>query len=293
MQNILLATDFSKNAENALPFAINLVKKLNGKLYLLHAYEYPIFSLKEAFSFDNKVEFLEKIVHGVRLKAHDKLNQIIINNNLSYIKHRALLRKGNVKKEILNAIKINDIDLVIMGTRGAAAEKGFFVKRITKNIIQQASCPVFVVPKSAQFNKISKIVYLSNFKHDETNIINHCNEFAKLYHAHLVILHISDEKNIQHLYNNEVSTLEKQNIEVIKTAIDKFAYHKITYKEIVSKTVIDGINEFIKIDHPDVIVMTTYTSTLFEKLFHKSLTKKMLFHTNIPLMVYNGNLFCE
>lgn len=293
MRNILFATDFSKNAENALPFAINLVKKLNGKLYLLHAYEYPMFSLKEAFSFDIKVEYLEKIINGVRLKAHKKFNQIIINNNLSYIKHRALLRKGNVKKEILNAIKINNIDLVIIGTRGAAAEKGFFVKRITKNIIQQASCPVFVVPKTAQFNKISKIVYLSNFKHDETNIINHCNEFAKLYHAHLVILHISDEKNIQHLYKNEVSTFEKQNIELIKTAVNQFAYHKITFKEIISKNIIDGINEFIKIDYPDVIVMTTYTSTLFDKLFHKSLTKQVLLHSKIPLLIYNGNLFCE
>lgn len=283
MQNILYTTDFSKNAENALPFAIHLIKKLKGKLYLLHAYEHPMISLEEVFSFDTKIEYIEKIVNGVRLKAHHKLNQIINNYGLSNIEHRALLRKGNIKKEVQKAIKNNDIDLVVMGTRGEAAENGWFMGSITKNIIQHVNCPVFAIPKSAQFNKISKIVYLNNLKYDETNIINRIVEFAKMYNADIVILHLM-------INNNKSNILEKRKIEQLKKIINNVVYPKISYKEIVSKNIIDGINEYIKKNEQNVIAMTTYTTTLFDKLFHKSLTKQVLLHTQIPLLAFNGNL---
>lgn len=289
MKNFLFTTDFSKNADNALPFSIDLVKKKNGKLYLLHTYGLPIVPIEESFSFNTKKE--SDVCKITRLNAHNKLNQLIKNYKLSNIKHRALLREGDVKDEILNAIEKNDIDMVIMGTRGVMAEKGLFFGSTTKSIIQNAPCPVFAIPKEAQYNKISKIVYLSNLKYDETNIINHIIELAKLHDASIVILHIDYEEDDLFIGKNGSSVIHEWSIELLKDIIDKVVYPKITYMEMVNKNIIEGINEYLKKDEPNVIAMTTYTTTLFDKLFHKSLTKQVLLHTQIPLLAFNGNLF--
>lgn len=251
---VSLTGRISKNADNALPFAINLVKKSNGKLYLLHAYNLPIVPIGYSFSFNAKMERVENIVSEIRLNAHDKLNQLIKDHKLSNVEHRALLREGDVKDEILYAIEKNDIDMVIMGTRGETAEKGFFMGSTTKSIIQNAPCPIFAIPKEAQFKPSrieygTKIVYLSNLKYDETNIINHIIDFAKLYDVSLVILHIDYEDEELFIGKNGKSAIHEWSIELLKDIINKVVYPKISYKEMINKNIIEGINEWFSCRH--------------------------------------------
>lgn len=277
VKRILLPTDFSDNAQNALNYAIDLVKKSKGKLFLLHVYELPTFATDSI----DPTHLAEEPINYVRLKAHDKLKQIINRYRLSNIKHRALLREGNVKTEILNAIENFDIDLVVMGPGGTTAEKGLFTESITKSIIQDTARPVFAIPKEANFNEIRKIVYLSNLNYDETPFLNYIIDFAKIYNACIVVLHFE--------HNNESMATYNNNQAVLKDLVNHLDYNKLTYKEMVVKNLNDGIKKYVKDDETVIIAMTTYTTSIFDKLFHKSLTKHILLHTQIPLLAFNGN----
>ncbi len=291
--NILFATDFSKNSENALPFAIDLVRKKKGKLYLLHTNELQIITPEDVLKINTGLDTIDTVIRDIRLSGENDLKQLIKDFKISKIEHKALFRDGDVKNEILDEIKKNDIELIVMGTKGATAENGLLMSSITKSVIQNASCPVFAIPETAKFKNISKIVYLSNLNYDETNIINYLVDFAKLYNAEVVILHIDSNDDAITFISTEVNILEIWSVDLLKDIIKKVDYPKISIKEMITEDTIEGINEYIKENKTDVIAMTTYTTSLINKLFHKSLTKQVLLHTQIPLLAFNGNKYSE
>lgn len=273
-QNILFPTDFSKNAANAVPYAVDLVEKSNGKLSLLNVYNIPLMVPANIFtSLDETMAYITKEIRGLAL---DKLKKIINDNNLSKIHHRCFVREGEVADKIIEITKKEAIDLIVMGTKGETAERDLFMGSITKAIIQHATCPVLAIPETATFNNISKIVYATDLQQDETNRISYLIEFAKIYDANLVILHIDHDEYVK-----------EWSVDLLKDLITKTNYPKITYKEIILENVVEGINDYVEEYKPDVIAMATSITTLFDRIFHKSLTKKLLFHTAIPLLAFN------
>jgi len=281
MKNILLPTNFSKYHENALLFAIDLVKKANGKLFLLHVYDLPIFAMTIIDPTYSGEETMVSNDKTIRQKAHEKLKKIIDYYELSHIKHRALLREGNVIDEILKAIDTNDIDLVVMGSKGPVESESPFFISTTKSIIDNTSCPVFSIPKTARFNKISKIIYLCNLNYDESKVLNYTIDLAKLYGVCITVIHINSTAENLPLINSEVK--------VIKEIANKLDCPTTDYELIISKNIMDGLTTYIKENETNVIAMTSYTTHLLEKLFHKSLTKQLLLHTQIPLLAFNGD----
>lgn len=281
MKRILLPTNFLDDHENVLNYAIDLVKKTDGKLFLLHVYELPIFDNASFNPIISEDEIMVSYDHEIRIKAHDNLKKIIDKYELSNIKHRALLREGNVIDEIVNAIETFDIDLVVMGTKSHEKVDGLFTTNTTKAIIENTTCPIFTIPKTAKFSTISKIVYLSNLNYDESKILNYLVGFAKLYGICIAILHIECDRNNLTLINSEVSAL--------KDIVDKLDCPTSKYEQIIAKDITDGLNLYLKENETNVIAMTTYTTHLIEKLFHKSITKQLLLQTQLPLLVFNGD----
>lgn len=275
LKNILLPTDFSENAKNAIPYAIDLIKKNNAKLSLLHVYNIPLMAPTDIFTTSDNI-MTYSITEDVRKLSSDKLKKIINNNQLSGIKHRCFIREGDVQNKIIKIIKKEAIDVIVMGTKGESTKRDLFMGSITKAIIQHATCPILVIPEKATFNTISKIVYATDLQQDESNMINYLVEFAKMYNANLVILHIDHDENIK-----------KWSIDLLKDIINKSNYPKIDYKEIVLNDVVEGINNYVAEFKPDILSMTTNITTLFDKIFHKSLTKELLLHTHIPLLTFN------
>jgi nucleotide-binding universal stress UspA family protein len=53
------------------------------------------------------------------------------------------------------------------------------------------------------------------------------------------------------------------------------------------ESIIDSINNFIETENPDMIVMAKHNRSFFDRLFHRSLSKQMAYHTKIPLLVLN------
>ena len=86
-----------------------------------------------------------------------------------------------------------------MGTKGESADRGLFMGSITKAIIQHSPCPVLAIPEEASFRPVHKIVYATDLRQDETKVINYLVDFAKMYDATLVILHVDHEKKLKRM----------------------------------------------------------------------------------------------
>lgn len=274
IKHILYPTDFSDNAKNALPYLVDLVKKTGSKLTLLHVASLPVVPPVGAYTTIDQTVI--NTAEGEHQHAKIRLQNILIENGLTDQANECVVKVGNVTDEILDTLKDESIDLIVMGTKGESAEKGLFMGSIAKAVIQDSSCPVMAIPDAADFSEIKHIVYATDLQHDESTKVGHLVRIAKLFGARLTVLHIDHDEEVK-----------EWSQDLLMDIINEANYENIRFEELVGADPAQAINDFVNIHQADILAMTTHTTTLFDKLFHRSLTKEMLLHTEIPLIGFN------
>ncbi len=133
---ILVCLDGSKNANRALSYACDLAKNYDSLLYLIHVVDKSI-----GPDFFDRSEYLKLLrEHGT--KVLEKAQNITRNNSL---KSKPILKEGNVSKEILNFAKKEQINLVVVGSKGFGAALRFLLGSVSNKIANQARCPVLII----------------------------------------------------------------------------------------------------------------------------------------------------
>jgi nucleotide-binding universal stress UspA family protein len=274
IQNILFPTDFSKNAENALHFAVDLAKKNVAKLILLHAFEVPLMAPENSFS--TREMTMNKAGQRIFEIARKKMKQLVVDFELEDVTHEISIRRGRTHYEIQEAIAKFNIDLIAMGTKGETGKLDLFMGSVTKGLLQHVDCPILAIPQDCSMREIRRIAYATDLKNDDTKAVAYLIKIAEFYNATLIILHVDENKDKQ-----------QEHIEALKELVGKTDYPNIAYKEIVVHEVSQGIENYVEQNQIDMLAMITNTTSIFEKIMHRSLTKKMLFHTHIPLLTLN------
>lgn len=275
MKTILVPTDFSDNADNALYYAIELAKKENDKIILLHAYH---------IDYSNPavpLDFTLEVKNNALSDSENQLKETSL--KISYagkIEFDCLSVEGDPLESILSTINNKNIDIVIMGTKGQTDFLGAIFGSVTAKVIEKATCPVIAVPAEATFKDIKKITYATAYNYSDVYALKKVVEIAKLFNAQVEILHVTDKANSQ--------IFEK---DLMKTFMDD-VNHKIQYSN-MSFQIYDGDNveealeEYIENDSTSILVMSAHQRGFFDKLFGKSVTKHMAYHSSVPLMAFH------
>ena len=141
-QRVLYATDFSPNAENALPYLQRLVEMFKSEVHVL--YVIPDWVHHEPWYGEFDPEHGKKIIAWEREQAEKRLEKIC-HNYLEgcplYIKHVAV---GDPADEILKLAAREDIDLIVMPTRGRSGQFSF--GGVAEKIVRSADIPVVTIP---------------------------------------------------------------------------------------------------------------------------------------------------
>lgn len=268
---ILTPTDFSGLSKVGVNYAVKLAKKLNAEIVLLHA----VFinapprtqsSLKTRQILDAMVdnvaqEFIS-LVNEIKLETGGKLN-------ISY----EIVKGYPVKDVVETFAQHNDIDLIIMGTKGAGGLKKVLMGSNATAVIGNSSIPVITVPEHARFRNIKHIVYASDLfaVKKEVRILL---DYARLFHSVIHLLHV-------------ISPTSKKKIDKIKMEkdlISKYNYTQILVHIALNEDINEAIDKYIADVNADMLAMFTHKPTFFEKLFGKSVTREMAFHNWIPLL---------
>ena len=188
MKTILVPTDFSKNAENALHYAINIAKRMQAKIILLHTFHI------ENNNAPLPLSMVDKQVEVAKKKSDDQLKALYnsvshgSNHPIDYISSENFLTD-----ELLRLTEERNIDLIIMGTQGAS---GSLSKQIfgtnSSQVIEKAKCPVLAIPEGALTNYIKKIVYASEFIDSDIPSLQSIANLAELFEAEIEVIHISE-----------------------------------------------------------------------------------------------------
>jgi nucleotide-binding universal stress UspA family protein len=274
MKTILVPTDFSKNAENALHYAINIAKRMQAKIILLHTFHI------ENNNAPLPLSMVDKQVEVAKKKSDDQLKALYnsvshgSNHPIDYISSENFLTD-----EILKLTEERNIDLIVMGTQGAS---GSLSKQIfgtnSSTVIEKAKCPVLAIPEGALTNYIKKIVYASEFIDSDIPSLQNIANLAELFEAEIQVIHISefDDADTQ-------KVLEKFKSKVTKNV----SYKNISYKLLAGHNVEERIESYMEEVKVDMLVMSAHQRSLMDKLFGKSITKVMAFYLKIPLMVFH------
>lgn len=269
MKTILVPTDYSEVAGNALQYAVGLATMTNAKLVLMHAYqvpvptgEIPIMLITPQDLEKENLTRIKKLEEQVTARANGKL------------KIESMVRSGFILEEITAAIREKNADLVVMGITGEKAG-AMLIGSHTSALLGKTQTPVLVVPKDARFREVSKIALAYNYNEAvNTSAVSKLKKFAGLFKAKILVVDV-EKPVVVPVYEN---TAAGESLERSLKGVD----HALFFSS--SEDLADGVNEFAADHQCEWIAMIPHKHSLLDRILHKSNTKKMAFHTHIPLL---------
>ncbi len=288
-RRILVPVDYSIHAKNAAFYAINIAAALKSDIMLLNVYLDPTlnpFSHLETFTYTTNLEHITKEVEeGTEkwLKAlSERLKEEIKKRGTKGVSVFYDLARDNVISGIMEYARLYEPGIVVMGTRGNKREGMWTFGSTTAKAIEKLKIPILAVPKGFDAQKQSapkRIVYVTSFDENDFWSLSRLATFARPFNAQIYCLHIAE-------------TISKQE-EASMRKMRKFITNDLGVENLECGLLecLDFqlcLEDFVRERSVDVIAMTTHHRNLFTKLYQPSLTRKMLFHTDIPLLVFHA-----
>ncbi len=271
---IVYPTDFSNCAKNAMPFAIAMGKVLKCKIRIVHSVEIGLVASSEenpSVILDEIIK-LEAIAESKLVKLKEEIQALGIECEYALIQGRTLFLKDYI--EDLNPL------MIVMGTIGNSGLENKIFGSQTSKIIRNTKSIVLAVPTKAKFNNLSKIVFATDYHTKDKTCIEFISKITKFYEASLRVIHICEpEENIE---KNQkfLSLLESEITKLVST-------RKLHFELLSGKDADDCILEFLEKEKPDMLCLVTRKRNFIERVFEKSLAKKMVNYTNTPILVFS------
>ena len=273
-KKILVPTDFSVCSKNALKNAVTLAKETKSELFILHVYYESVINSEVGIGtiIPNMTDEFEQSAR----KGYKKLEKEI--PSLGDVKHTFLTKQGITSESIISTCYANDIDLIIMGTQGVSGFEEVIIGSNTYDVIKKAHCPVLAIPQGSNIYDIKKIAFAGDYKkiEDISKALKPLMQIAHLYNAEIHIIHIDDEDVLGAEEFQEAKKLERY----LKNTIHSYHFD-------INKNIIEGIDNYVSENEIDLLVLIPHKRNLFEKVYRKNITKKLVFHTKTPLMTLN------
>ncbi len=182
MKSLLLPTDFSTEADNAFALALQLAKQNDAKLHLLHCATVPI----DWIHLSNQ----EKMYQDVNKKinhAQYKLNMLRETAEKEGIIASAMLSYQDLLKTINQDVEELNIDLLIMGSKGASGFKEFLIGSNTEKLIRHAGCPVLIVKEAINIQDVKTILFPTDLSSQQIMVAKYAAKWAKMLGAKLCL----------------------------------------------------------------------------------------------------------
>lgn len=267
MKTILVPTDFSNNANNALKYANDFAKVINNKIVLLHSY-LPIVGKYSVIS-----GIVAEDIAIQKKSSEKKLEKV----SSKYVKVPSshLVKIGDPIDEIIDAAQKCKSQLIVMGTHGASGLKRILFGSNTSNVISKSNIPVLAIPQRYRFKKINSIVYATDLN-NTINELKHIIPIAKQLNATIEVLKLNYSYNID---DDKKPLIEKK--------IKALSYKKIKLieqKATIEQTMIEQIKKYLIKTKPQLLVMFPEDKAWFDKLFISSKTEELANQIKLPLL---------
>ena len=269
LKKILVPVDFTPCSTNALKYAAKLAKKAEASLLLVHTYDIPA-TYGEVMSSAVIGDLAKGVEVGIEESFKEMVNQV---PELEEVDYETKIKLSPLAHTVESMCQEEGISLVVVGTRGAHGIKEFIVGSNTYTIVKETSRPVLVIPENGGDFDIRKIALASDYKKVDLEVLLPLKWLVQAFGAELHILHVSEKKALSIDEADEAKKFE---------LLFKDVQHH--YHLIVNSDVEKGLESYNEEHQLDMLALVPRKHSLVDRVFGGSESKKLIFHTNIPLL---------
>ena len=271
MKTLIVPTDFSPTATNAMNYAADMAVRIDASLLLFHVYQMPV-SVSEVPVVLISVDELKQQAE----KSLDKLKADLEHITSGKVKIYTEAKLGNPVDELEEVCKKIKPFAVVMGSIGHASVERAIFGSTTLTAIKHLTYPVICVPKGTEYgNGIRKIGFACDFKKVViTTPTSTIKNFVKEFNAELHVLNVDHNNRHFKADTPEQSALLHEELNELHPSYDFIEHEDIE----------DGINEFAEKNNLDLIIAIPKKHKLLEGIFKPSSTRQLIFESHIPVM---------
>ncbi|MDR1119380.1 MAG: universal stress protein [Dysgonamonadaceae bacterium] len=287
-KTILIPVDFSDYSLRACELGFNYAYKTGANIHIIHAYYTPIYpasiSIGDSFMYQTgneemSIEIFKKVQDEMK-----KLNQIIqekiSSGQWENVNYTDSLHEGLPEEEIIRISKELKPLMIIMGTRGKNQKDQELIGSVTAEVIERTHVPVFAIPENTplrKFSQVRNVAFGTSF--EQKDLISMDTLFNALRDDNISFY-------LFHITHNKQDTWNEIKLGGIKEYLSKqYPELKIHYDIIDGQDFVLNLEKFIRNNAIDVITLTTYHRNIFSRIFNPSMARRMLFHTDTPILV--------
>ncbi len=286
MNTILVPTDFSETANRALEVAVQLTKKYNSKLILLHMLEIPEHLLPHV-SLTNDVSAMQNTHTGdlptgffyMKL-AQKRFAEIAELPFMKGVNYEENVQNHNNFKGIIDSAHKYGADLIVMGSHGNTGFMEMFVGSNTEKVVRTSDIPVLVI-KSKHLNfDVKNFVFATSWEKESKQSLVDAYRLSKKLGATMNIVYINTPVNTT---LNDIDVAEKIRNLLSDTEVPADTVTASLYSD---TSIEEGILNYCDKVNADLIGVTTHGRSGLAHFFNNSISEGIANHADIPVVTF-------
>jgi len=286
--HLLVPVDFSEGALKTCKLAFNIASHLKVKLVFMHCYINPLIHsvpYADVYVYDStllaRIDNAEKNANENFKKFIRKLSSDIGKEEWKTVKSEFIIKPGYADEDILAYAHENNSMLIVMGTGG---DNESAVGSITADVIYNAKVPVLVVPekyREKELGEFKRVLYATNFDEKDFMAMEKLVGILKPFDIKVFCIHVARD--------DESSDWDKARLEGMKDLLkSKYAEKNFDCRLLQGDDLLKTLDKFIEEEKIDVISLTTHRRNMISRLFNPSVARKMVFHSQTPLLIFHA-----
>ncbi len=287
---VLIPIDFSGFSLKAALIGFDIAEKLEAKMVLYHSSPRPEFltiPYSDVIVYDSALfinyEMTEKLTNQKFEEFLNKLTAAIDPVRWKKARPEYIVKIGEADDDILSYIQVHPPRMVVMGIRGQDAKSGDLIGTTTAGVIFNTKVPVLAIPEKTPDNwleNFKKVVYATNFEATDFIAMDKLLKLVHPFGCKVICLHVNQGNN---------GELDEAMLEGMKEALcEKYPDAFFDCRLVHSNNLIVAIDQFIQENQIDVLAMTTHRRNLFTRFFNPGIARKMMLHTQTPILVFHA-----
>lgn len=279
MKRILVPTDFSKPAQNAIDVAVDIAKKANSTLILLHVIEE---ASGTSFNITGEVNlrggweekfFTMKLIE----RSKKQMAKVVEDVQATGVKVKHELRVGTAFHGMRDIITEQKVDLVVMGTAGRKKLNEMIIGTNTEKVVRHAKCPVLTVQKKPATTDFKDIVYATSMSKEEEVFSRIVRNAQQIYGSTIHLVRVNTPGNFQR------DAVAKKYMQDFAKKLQLKNYTINIFNDLTEE---EGIIYFADSINADLIAMATRGRTGFAHVLAGSIAEEVVSHSKRPVLTF-------
>ena len=275
MRKILIPTDFSETAMNAIQYALTIFKHERCDMVIMNAFADEVYEHTRNMVREDFQVYKEGHQKNIERKLREEVAEMLRFTGNPKHSYSFEARFGSLVDEINDIVERDNIDVVVMGTKGKTNDKNITFGSQTLQVIKYVKCPVLAVPTGFHDYPVKNILfatdYMIPYKRRELKLLN---VLGGNFGARLTVVYFSEYEKLSHR--------QEDNQSFLNCCLDK---KRTTFIKSPTNYVTGGVNKLLKEQDFDMLVMVNHRRSYIEDLLYHSTIKKIGLEIKVPFLV--------